>query len=157
MDRKDNFDEITDMERPWHPETLKRHPKMSPQDRAKIFAPFAALRGHSERLDEEDIKLIRSERVELSEDEAQMLSDKLSQVRKGMNVTVTYFQPDEDGGDIGYYVTVTGIVKGVDLVHRVLKIDVGDTKDLVIGIEDILDVSREKIMDIESRLDSYSF
>ncbi len=50
MDRKDNFDEIIDMDRPWQPETLKKHPKMSPQDRAKIFAPFAALRGHSERL-----------------------------------------------------------------------------------------------------------
>ncbi len=53
MDRKDNFDEIIDMDRPWQPETLKKHPKMSPQDRAKIFAPFAALRGHSERLGEE--------------------------------------------------------------------------------------------------------
>ena len=28
-----------------------KHPRMSMQDRAKIFHPFAALRGHSEALD----------------------------------------------------------------------------------------------------------
>ena len=148
MDRKDNFDEIIDMERPWTEETLKKHPKMSPRGRAKIFAPFAALRGHSERLSEEDVKLIRSERVELSEDEAQMLSDKLLQIKKGMHVTVTYFQADEDGGDVWDYVTVTGVVKSVDLVYRVLRIGVGDVKDLVIGFEDILDVSCEEIVDM---------
>ncbi|MCD7804484.1 MAG: YolD-like family protein [Oscillospiraceae bacterium] len=138
------------MDRPWTEETLKKHPKMSPQDRAKIFAPLAALRGHSERLGEEDVKLMRSERVELSEDEAQMLSDKLSQIKKGMNVTVTYFQADEDSGDVGYYLTLTGVVTSVDLVYRVLKIDVGNVKDLVIGFEDILDVSRDVLVDIES-------
>ncbi|MBR6318005.1 MAG: hypothetical protein IKR75_06225 [Fibrobacter sp.] len=29
---------------------LMKHPRMSMQDRAKIFAPFAALRGHSTAL-----------------------------------------------------------------------------------------------------------
>jgi hypothetical protein len=28
-----------------------KHPRMSMQDRAKIFHPFAALRGHAEALD----------------------------------------------------------------------------------------------------------
>lgn len=30
---------------------LIKHPRMSMQDRAKIFHPFAALRGHAEALD----------------------------------------------------------------------------------------------------------
>jgi hypothetical protein len=30
---------------------LMKHPRMSMTDRAKIFHPFAALRGHSEALD----------------------------------------------------------------------------------------------------------
>lgn len=147
MDRKDNFDEIIDMERPWTEETLKRHPKMSPQDRAKIFAPFAALRGHSERLGEEDVKLLRSERVELSEDDAVALSDKLSQIRKDMNVTVTYFQADEEGGDIGYYVTARGKVTSVDWIYRELRIDAEDTKELAIMVDDIFDIRGEEIID----------
>ncbi len=68
MDRDDNYEDIIDMERPWPLDTLRKHPKMSPQDRAKIFAPFAALRGHSERLGEEDVKLMRSKRTERSRD-----------------------------------------------------------------------------------------
>ena len=153
MDRKDNFDEIIDMERPWTEETLKRHPKMPPQDRAKIFAPFAALRGHSERLEEEDVKLMRCERIELSEEEAEILSDKLSQVKKGMNVTVTYFQADKECGDVGYYVTVTGIMASVDLVYKVMRIDIGDAKNLVIGVEDILDISGDGIIDVKPYFD----
>ncbi len=30
---------------------LMKHPRMSMEDRAKIFHPFAALRGHAEALD----------------------------------------------------------------------------------------------------------
>ena len=30
---------------------LMKHPRMSMEDRAKIFRPFAALRGHAEALD----------------------------------------------------------------------------------------------------------
>ncbi|MCD7785703.1 MAG: hypothetical protein LUH18_09080 [Oscillospiraceae bacterium] len=162
MDRKDNFDEIIDMERPWTEETLKRHPKMSPQDRAKIFAPFAALRGHSERLGEEDVKLMRSKRTELSEDEAAMLSDKLLQVKKGMTVTVVYFLPDMEDGDIGYYTTVTGTVTNIDAVYRVLKIDAGivsekGTVDDAIKFDDLLDVSGSEIVDIDKYLGTEDF
>ncbi|MCD8107068.1 MAG: hypothetical protein LUE20_03770 [Oscillospiraceae bacterium] len=154
MDRRDNFDEIIDMERPWTEETLKKHPKMSPQDRAKIFAPFAALRGHSERLGEEDVKLMRSERVELSEDKVEMLSDKLSQVRKGMNITVVNFLPNEDDGDIGYYVEVTGTVTNIDTVYRVLKIDTGVVNEKgsvgdVISFDELLDICGDKIYNID--------
>lgn len=157
MDRNDNFDEIIDMERPWPQDTLRKHPKMSPQDRAKIFAPFAALRGHSERLGEEDVKLMRSKRTELSEDEAAMLSDKLLQVKKGMTVTVVYFQPDSENGEIGYDVTATGTVTNVDAVYRILKINTGRTNekgpvDEVIKFDDLLDVSGSEIVDIDKYL-----
>ena len=157
MDRNDNFDEIIDMERPWPPETVKKHPKMSPQDRAKIFAPFVALRGHSERLGEEDVKLMRSSRTELSEEEAEMLSGKLLQVKKGMTVTVVYFLPDSENGNVGYDVTVTGVVSSIDPVYRILRIDTGKTNekgsvDDVIKFDDLLDVSGNDIVDIDKYL-----
>ncbi|MCD8068696.1 MAG: YolD-like family protein [Lachnospiraceae bacterium] len=157
MNLNDNYEDIIDMERPWPMDTLRKHPKMSPQDRAKIFAPFAALRGHSERLGEEDVKLMRSKRTELSEDEAAMLSDKLLQVKKGMTVTVEYFQPDNENGEIGYDVTATGTVTNIDVVYRILKIDTGRKNekgavDDVIKFDDLLDVSGEGIIGIDEFL-----
>jgi hypothetical protein len=35
---------------------LMKHPRMSMESRAKIFAPFAALRGHAEALDATAVK-----------------------------------------------------------------------------------------------------
>ncbi|MCD7847505.1 MAG: hypothetical protein LUG49_05710 [Oscillospiraceae bacterium] len=69
MNLNENFDDIIDMERPWSEEILRKHPKMSPQDRAKIFAPFEALRGHSERIGEEAGKAMKSEEIEVCGDE----------------------------------------------------------------------------------------
>ena len=43
------YDDIIRMKRP----VSKKHPPMSIQDRAAQFAPFAALSGHKEALEEE--------------------------------------------------------------------------------------------------------
>jgi hypothetical protein len=48
----DNYKDIIDLPYPrddWN--FLMKHPRMSMEDRAKIFHPFAALRGHAEALD----------------------------------------------------------------------------------------------------------
>ena len=48
---KECYSDIIDLPYPrddWN--FLMKHPRMSMQDRAKIFAPFAALRGHSTAL-----------------------------------------------------------------------------------------------------------
>lgn len=48
----DNYKDIIDLPYPrndWN--FLMKHPRMSVTDRAKIFHPFAALRGHAEALD----------------------------------------------------------------------------------------------------------
>ncbi|MCC8015172.1 MAG: YolD-like family protein [Eubacterium sp.] len=154
---RDNYDDIINMDRPWQKDTLRRHPKMSPRDRAKIFAPFAALRGHSERLGEEDVKLMRCRRTVLSEDEAAILSDKLLQVRKGMTVTVMYFQPEAENGETGYNITVTGTVINIDVICRTLKINTGMTNekgavDDVVKFDDLLDINGSEIIDIDKYL-----
>lgn len=49
---KDDYKDIIGLPYPrddWN--FLMKHPRMSVADRAKIFHPFAALRGHSEALD----------------------------------------------------------------------------------------------------------
>jgi len=48
----DDYSDIIDLPYPrddWN--FLMKHPRMSVTDRAKIFHPFAALRGHAEALD----------------------------------------------------------------------------------------------------------
>ena len=44
VDARDNYDDIIDLPHP----VSKTHPRMSEEDRAAQFAPFAALTGHDD-------------------------------------------------------------------------------------------------------------
>lgn len=46
------YADILELERPQNEESLRKHPRMSLQNRAKIFSPFAALRGYDDQLAE---------------------------------------------------------------------------------------------------------
>lgn len=103
-----------------HP-TSKKHPRMSNMNRAAQFAPFAALTGYEESI-KETARLTDRKR-ELSEDDIEEINAKLNFIQEHINerpeVAITYFQPDErkDGGE---YITVTGKVRRIDDVNRVL-------------------------------------
>ncbi|MCD7819716.1 MAG: YolD-like family protein [Lachnospiraceae bacterium] len=145
-DAEEKYKAIINRSWPDDPAFFQKHPKMPLEDRAKIFAPFAALRGHNDRLLEETGKLLRSVRPELSEEEAASLSDRLSQLKKGMMVTITYFLPDSDEAQIGYCAVQTGTVTEIDPVYRILKIAAGqyEKKDeciQAIPFDDLLTVS----------------
>ena len=53
-DYSESYKDIIDKQRPVHDddEFEARHPKMSIENRAKIFAPFAALKGYDKAIDE---------------------------------------------------------------------------------------------------------
>ena len=53
IDYSEEYKDIINMERPVHKgdEFEARHPHMSQENRAKIFAPFAALKGYEEAID----------------------------------------------------------------------------------------------------------
>lgn len=102
-------------------------------DRARQFMPFSALTGYMEILRERE-KIVQPQR-ELSDEEAEMLSDKLSRVKKGAVITVTYYHED-------CYKKLTGIVSEIDSVCRNLtvvktKIPFDDVSDIKIKSEDI--------------------
>lgn len=61
---------------------------------AKIFSPFAALRGFDDEISEEGAQTLRVPKAELSEEEKSALSVQLAGLRRGMTVTVRYFRPD---------------------------------------------------------------
>ena len=44
------YGDILEMERPQTGESLRKHPRMTLQNRAKIFSPFSPLRGYDEQL-----------------------------------------------------------------------------------------------------------
>ena len=140
------YADILQMERP---EPSARHPRMSLTNRAKIFSPFAALRGFDDEIAEEGAQSRRVSKAALSEEEQAALSAKLAALRRGVTVTVRYFQPDllcPADPPVGHYQTVTGTVQTLDPVQKALRLALDSTtggpgvqkkKALVISLGDI--------------------
>lgn len=120
-----------------HP-TSKKHPRMSIRDRAAIFSPFAALSGHGAAIAE--TARLTERRMELDEDTKAELDQKqavlLEHIGEQPEVTITWFQPDarKDGGA---YVTVTGRLKKIEPVERIMTLMDGTSIPLgdVVGLE----------------------
>lgn len=102
-------------------------PKMTREDRAKQFMPFAALKGYPEALAKKEKIVVP--KAEVSEEYAQMLDQKLRRVSRNDIITVVYFSDGE-------YLKKTGMVSRIDETARVLK--VVNTKILFDDIYDIL-------------------
>ena len=110
---------------------MVNRPKMTREDRAKQFMPFAALKGYPEALAKKEKVVVP--KAEISEEYAQMLDQKLRRVAKNDIITVVYFCNGE-------YLKKTGMVSRIDETARVLKIV--NTKIL---FDDIYDISGDKI------------
>lgn len=130
------YDDIIDL--PYPLPGLPTRPRMSIQDRAAQFAPFAALSGHGAAIRE--TARLTDRRIELEEDQLVILNEQLQKIMDRVGerpeVSVLYFKPDgkKDGGA---YVTVTGRVKKIDEIeHVVVFVD-----KTAIPIGDILDIS----------------
>ena len=108
---------------------MENRPKMSREDRAKQFMPFAALKGYPEALRKKEKIVVP--RAEVSEEYAEVLNRKLRQVKKNDIITIIYFHSGE-------YLKKTGMVSRIDETARVLKIV--NTK---IGFDDIYEIMTE--------------
>ena len=97
-------------------------------DRAKQFMPFAALKGYYDLIYERE--KVSVPKKELSEDDAAALSEKLSAVKKGDLLKVTYYREGE-------YVKQCGIVAQVDFTFRKLTI-----VKTAIEFDDIYDIEK---------------
>ena len=140
LETAQKYGDILEMERPQTEESLRKHPRMTLQNRAKIFSPFSPLRAAEKQRTERVPKRI------LTEEEMSALSDRLMQVTKDMTITVQYFKEDTAHPEVpavGNYITLTGKADRIDPVFRTLQ--VGDFEDLV-------EVSGEGIMDIDAYL-----
>ena len=106
---------------------MGNRPKMSREDRAKQFMPFAALKGYPEALRQKEKIVVP--RAEISEEYAETLDRQLRQIPKNDIVTVIYFCKNE-------YLKKTGMVSRIDETARVLKIV--NTRILFDDIYDII-------------------
>ena len=141
------YRDILEMEHPQTEESLRKHPRMTLQNRAKIFSPFSPLRGYDEQLAAEKQRTERVPKRILTEEEMSALSDRLMQVTKGMIVTVRYFKEDTAHPEVpavGNYITLSGTVDRIDPVFRTLQVG-----DIVVPFENLVEVSGESIMDID--------
>lgn len=110
-------------------EKTKFRPKMSVEDRAKQFMPFAALKGYEDALREKEKIIV--DKIELSEEKKNELDMVFKDICHKDMVTIVYFSKDE-------YLKITGMVSKIDTDSRFIKvvntkIDFDDIYDIVIG------------------------
>ena len=121
------------------PEPSHNHPRMPMSNRAKIFSPFAALRGYENEIASEGRDHLKGNRIELSEEGKQALNQTISQLWKGQEITIKYFTD-------GYYENATGVLDAVDVINKELRINTGFINDTgkelptIIAFEDILEI-----------------
>lgn len=108
------YDDIINL--PHHVSKVRR--PMSMENRAAQFAPFSALTGHGEAINE--TARLTSTRLELSQEMLDSLSRRLAfALERQAPVTVTYFEPDPHKKG-GKYVTARGVIKKVDDVAGII-------------------------------------
>lgn len=135
----DKYDDIIDM--PYKKST--RHVHMSTHDRAAQFAPFAALTGYGEAV--EETARFTDSKIELAEDKIAEINEVLAELKNALDrpldedelpeVKLNYFVQDKlkQGGK---YISYKGAVCKIDEHEKKLRL----SKGTWIRIEDIFDI-----------------
>lgn len=149
------YADIIDQHRPVHDgDTFSRvHPRMSLLNRAKIFTPFAALRGYDEAVAAKEIQYVP--KLILDSDDNYEINRRLNIIyekcwcerlakENAVTVSVGYYVPCTDKNSDAYdraglYKVATGIVHRIDVPEQY--IIVGDEE---IRFEDIAEINDPK-------------
>lgn len=128
----DKYNDIINM--PHH--VSKTHPQMSLKARSAQFAPFAALTGYGDVINETG--RLTNEKIEIDDELKEILNEEIMKIKsklsKRLTISFTYFIPDAKKNG-GKYVTVKGIVKKVNDNSIILE----DKTEIL--IEDIIDIT----------------
>lgn len=125
------YEDIVNLSRP-----VSSHPKMSIENRAKIFIPFAALTGYNESILEEG-RLVGAKK-ELEKDKIEEINNILNNIDKDNIYQITYFKQDKykDGGE---YIDVITKINKIDFAYKRITID---NKELIY-IENIYNITKK--------------
>lgn len=107
-------------------------------DRAAQFAPFAALTGYGDAIDE--TARITDIRPDLDEQQLAELNERLLQImaKPDTVVCITYFVPDERKAG-GRYEQAEGVIKKIDEIAKVIVMDGGEK----IPLSDIIELNEK--------------
>ena len=131
----EKYEKIINMPHP----TSERHARMKKSDRAAHFAPYAALSGYEDAV--EETARLTDRRIELDEYEKERINSALTSLLSPATapmVSITYFRPDKRKAG-GAYVTVTGELYGIDEHTRILTLVGG----YIIPLDEIIDVKMQ--------------
>ena len=98
---------------------------MTREERAKIFAPFDAMKGLQEALRDREERHSRVEKHGVSDEDAARISSTLGILQKGMRVEIAYYYAFHD-------VVKRGRITALNTAYRKLKLD-----DDIIKFDDI--------------------
>ena len=102
---------------------------VSRETRAKQFLPFDALNGFQEALRKKEIEYV--EKIELSEEMKEEISEILFSLEKGDNVKIKYYKNKQ-------YHNTQGIIKEVSRVKKRIVL----TNEMIINFNDMLNISK---------------
>lgn len=122
----------------------KKHPQMPMEERAAQFAPFAALVGYEDAV--EETARLTDKRIELDEEAKNILDMKMQMLNEQMKVQIhpkviiLYFVPDlkKDGGK---YIQISGTIKKIDEFKQLVILD--DKTE--IPINDVISIVGESL------------
>lgn len=127
--------------------TSAKHPRMSMQNRAAQFSPFAALTGYDAAVKE--TARLTDQRVELDEYQKAALDERLQIIQEHLKerpeISLTYFQPDERKAG-GAYLTICGAVKKIDVYEKIIVMMDG-TK---VPIEEVFELNGELFSSLDN-------
>ena len=110
-----------------------KHPRMSIYNRSAQFAPFAALNGFSEEVNE--TARITDYKIELDEDEKENINDKLVNLDMNKEINITYFLKDSRKAG-GKYINKIGNIKRIDNINKKIIF----TDKTIVPIDNILSI-----------------
>jgi len=109
---------------------------MSQKNRAAQFAPFAALTGHKQLIQE--TQRLTEDKKELDENKKSILNQKLLYfIETKEKIKITYFKKDQkkSGGD---YLTTIQRIKKIDSIYQTITLQNGQ----IIKMEDIYEIEQ---------------
>jgi len=104
--------------------------KMPLSQRAKQFAPFDALKGFKEAIQDVNYQTELVDRIILSEDQLDKLDEIAHSLNKGERITITYYHK-------GRYLKLSGVFTKIDEIEKVMVMG-GE----VFGLGDIIEIHR---------------
>lgn len=137
------YDDIINLEH----HISKTHPHMDRSKRAAQFAPFAALTGYEDAVNE--AARITSEKIILDENKKEIINERLNTIYEHLDevreVAVTYFVKDQkkEGGS---YQTFNGHIQKIDMYKGIIVIEQRN-----ILINDIIDIQSDYFEALENK------